>query len=72
MGAFLSLMYSLWIEGRAVKPGTAYDLKHAAPMSVADIVITNDGGLLDLLRRQPAPHLRVMRLPEFVKMISKK
>lgn len=72
VGALLSLMYSLWIEGRAVNNGTAYDLKHAAPMSAADIVITNDGELRNLLRRQPAPDLRVMKLPEFVEMIASK
>jgi hypothetical protein len=68
VGAFLSLLYSL-LEGRAVKNGTSYDLKHAAPMSAADIVVTNDGELRMFLSRVPIPELSVMSLSEFILLL---
>jgi len=45
------------------------NMLHECPLPT--FVITNDGGLLDLLGRQPAPNLRLMWLPEFVEMIAK-
>lgn len=66
VGALLSLLYSLLIEGRAVQDGTSYDMKHAATMSAADVIVSNDGELRRLLGRVPVPDLRVMSLPDFV------
>lgn len=66
VGALLSLMYSLLIEGHFVQNGTAYDLMHAAPMSVADIIITNDGELLRLLNRVPIADIQVMTLRDLI------
>jgi hypothetical protein len=69
VGAFLSLLYEL-LGGRAVKSGTSYDLKHAAPMSAADIVVTNDGELRTLLSKIPIPKLRVMSLRELISLLQ--
>ena len=66
VGAFLSLLYSLLIEGRAVRDGTSYDMKHAATMSAADVVVSDDRELRTLLGRVPIPDLRVINLPDFV------
>lgn len=69
VGAFLSLRYSLLVENRKVQSGTSYDMQHAAPMSAADVVVSDDRELRRLLGRVPVPGLRVMSLPDFVGLI---
>lgn len=69
VGAFLSLLYSLLIEGRVIRSGTSYDMKHAATMSAAEVVVSDDGELRRLLGRVPVPGLCVMSLPDFVGLI---
>jgi hypothetical protein len=69
VGAFLSLRYSLLVENRRVQSGTSYDMQHAAPMSAADVVVSDDGELRRLLGRVLVPGLRVLSLPEFVGLI---
>jgi hypothetical protein len=69
VGALLSLLYSLLVEGQSVQRGTSYDMKHAATMSAADIVVSDDRELRRLLGRAPVPGLRVVSLPDFVGLI---
>lgn len=70
IGAILSLLYALIIEGRRVKNGTARDLQHAGPMSAADIIVTDDGELRRLLNRIPMDHLTVVNLHELVDLLQ--
>ncbi len=68
VGAFLSLRYSLLVENRKVQSGTSYDMQHTAPMSTADVIVSDDRELRRLLGRVPVAGLRVMALPEFVEL----
>jgi hypothetical protein len=69
VGALLSLLYALMIEGRVVKDGTARDIQHAGPMSTADFVVTDDGELRRLLRRIPIDGFAVLDLQELITFI---
>ena len=69
VAAWLSLFYSLLIEGRVVKRGTSRDIQHAAPMAAADIVVTNDMELLRLLKRVPINDFKVVSPHELLKLI---
>jgi hypothetical protein len=69
VGGYLSLMYSLLIEGHTVHKGTSYDLMHTAPMSAAGIIVTNDRELQRLVGRIPIHDLRLMSLQELIEMI---
>ncbi len=69
VGAFLSLRYSLLVENRRVQSGTSYDMLHAAPMSAADVIVSDDRELRRLLGRVPVAGLRVMALAEFIDLI---
>lgn len=70
IGATLSLLYALIIEGRRVQNGTSRDLQHAGPMSAADIVVTDDGELRRLLNRIPMDHLTVVNLRELIDLLE--
>jgi hypothetical protein len=69
VAAWLSLFYSLLIEGRVVKRGTSRDIQQAAPMAAADVVVTNDIELLRLMKRIPIDNFKIMSLRELLKLI---
>lgn len=69
VGALLSWLYALMIEGRAVKDGTARDIQHAGPMSAADIVVTDDRELRRLMTRIPIDNFSIINLPELITLI---
>jgi hypothetical protein len=69
VGAFLSLRYSLLVENRRVQSGTSYDMQHAAPMSAADVIVSDDRELRRLLGRVRVAGLRVTTLPVFMEQI---
>jgi len=66
VGAFLSLLYSILIEGHVVQNGTSRDIQHVAPMSAADIIVTDDGELRRLIGRVPIENLVIITLPELI------
>jgi hypothetical protein len=72
VGALLSLLYAVLIEGRRVRNGTSRDLQHAGPMSAADVIVTDDGELRRLLNRIPLDRLTVIDLPALVQLLRLK
>ena len=69
VGALLSCLYAVMIEGRVVKDGTARDIQHAGPMSAADVVVTDDRELRRLMKRIPLDNFSVVTLTELIASI---
>lgn len=72
VGALLSWLYALMIEGREVKAGTARDIQHAGPMSSADLVVTDDRELRRLLKRIPIDDFSILDLRELIAFLRSK
>lgn len=70
VGVNLSLAYAETFEGRAPDMGDSQDQQHAVLASVADVFVTQDAKLANLLTRIPMPGLQIMDLRSFLDTLT--
>jgi hypothetical protein len=70
VGINLSLAYAETFEGRAPDMGDSRDQQHAVLASAADVFVTGDARLADLLNRIPITDLQIMDLRSFLGMLT--
>ena len=66
VGVNLSLIYAETFEGRAPEMGDSRDQQHAVLASTADVFVTQDGKLANLLSRIPIMGLEITDLRSFL------
>ena len=71
VGANLSLLYSHHFDNRAPDSGDSRDILHAIVASMADVFVTNDEDLEEVLARIPVDDFKVMSLRAFMESLPR-